>query len=150
MEFSQEEIESVLKDVVSLFLIPKFRELGMNASGEWENSIEVRGNEIWGRDYTQYLVEGRPPNNNQDPEALRRWAVWAGSTFIKDWANNKGVNINPIAIAYKIGREGTEYYPQGTDLLEVLSSKEVEQFISDELSRFIIVKVQEEFKRAFK
>lgn len=150
MEFSQEEIESVLKDVVNLFLIPKFRELGMNASGEWENSIEVRGNEIWGRDYTQYLVEGRTPNNNQDPEALRSWAVWAGSTFIKDWANNKGVNINPIAIAYKIGREGTEYYPQGTDLLEVLSSKEVEQFISDELSRFIIVKVQEEFKRAFK
>ena len=150
MDFSKEEIEPIIKEVINLFLIPKFQELGMNASGEWEATVEARGNEIWGRDYTQYLTEGRPPNENQEPDALRRWAVWAGSTFIKDWANDKGISAPPIAIAYKIARDGTDYYPEGTDLLEVLNSKEVESFIAKELGRLVVVRVEEQFKRAFK
>src|SRR5690606_24255680 len=114
----QEEIERIVTDVINLFLIPKFRELGMPASGEWEQNVQARSNEIWGRDYTEYLVQGRPPNEARGHEALAKWAVWAGNTFIKDWAIAKGVNIDPIAIAYKIAREGTDYYPEGTDLLE--------------------------------
>lgn len=149
IEIPQEEIERIITDVINLFLIPKFRELGMPASGEWEQNVHARGNEIWGRDYTEYLVLGRGPNQDQSPEALKRWVGWAGSTILKDWVQAKGLNINPYAVAYKIAREGTDYYPEGTDLLEVLYSFEVTNYIAQEVGRFIVTHFQTEFKREF-
>jgi len=148
-QFSKEEIEPIIREVIIRFLIPKFRELGMPASGQWEQEVEARANEIWGMDYTEYLVDGRPPNTNDDPDAIRRWAVWAGSTFIKDWAEAKGVNIPPIAIAYKIARDGTDWYPEGSDLLDVLSEPEVIDFINEELGKIIIERVKKQFEGAF-
>lgn len=148
-QFSKEEIEPIIREVIIRFLIPKFRELGMPASGQWEQEVEARANEIWGMNYTEYLVDGRPPNENQDPDAIRRWAVWAGSTIIKDWAEAKGVNIPPIAIAYKIAREGTTWYPEGSDLLDVLSEPEVIDFINEELGKIIIERVKKQFEGAF-
>lgn len=145
----QEEIERIITDVINLFLIPKFRELGMPASGEWEQNVHARSNEIWGRDYTEYLAQGRPPNQDQSPEALKRWVGWAGNTILKDWVQRKGLNINPFAVAYKIAREGTDYYPQGTDLLEVLYSQEVTDYIAQEVGRIIVAHFQTEFKREF-
>lgn len=147
LEIPDEVIERVINEVIDLFLIPRFRELGMPATGEWEQNAHARVNEVWGRDYTEYLVNGRPPNENQDPEALRRWAVWAGSTFIKDWAQAKGVPIDPIAIAYKIGRDGTDWYPNGSDLLEVLESQEVTDYIREQLTIFITAQVELKFRR---
>lgn len=148
-QFSQEEVEPIIREVIIRFLIPKFRELGMPASGQWEREVEARGNEIWGMDYTEYLVDGRPPNTNDDPDAIRRWAVWAGMTFIKDWADAKGVNIPPIAIAYKIAREGTTWYPQGSDLLDVLYTQEVIDYINEELGKILVEKIKKQFERAF-
>jgi len=148
-KFSKEEVEPIVREVINRFLIPKFRELGMPASGQWERELEARGNAIWGMDYTEYLVQGRPPNADQSPDAIRRWAVWAGSTFIKDWAQAKGVNAPPIAIAYKIARDGTTWYPDGSDLLEVLYSQEVTDYISEELGKILVFKVKEEFKREY-
>lgn len=145
-----QEIEKIVDEVIQRFLIPKFRELGMRASGEWEENVHARGNEIWGRDYTEYLSDGRPPNKDQDPEALHRWVGWAGSTFLKDWVQNKGLNVSPYAVAYKIAREGTDWYPNGSDLLEVLESKDVVDFINEGLSVFIIRDVTLEFKRYVK
>lgn len=150
MEFTKEEIEPIINEVIDLFLIPKFRELNMDASGEWEQNVEARGSEIWGRDYTEYLVDGRPPNSDQSPEAMKAWVGWAGSTFLNDWVNNKGLNINPYAVAWKIAREGNNYYPKGTDLLEVLNSQEVKDYITESLGRIITVKVEQEFKRQFR
>jgi hypothetical protein len=121
----------------------------MPASGKWEAELEARGNQIWGMDYTEYLVNGRPPNNDQDLDAIKRWAVWAGNTFIKDWAQAKGVNIPPIAIAYKIARDGTDWYPEGSDLLEVLYSQEVIDYINEELGKILVVKLNKQFERAF-
>ena len=147
--FTNEEIEKVIDEVIHLFLIPKFQELNMRASGEWEQSVEARGNEIWGRDYTEYLENGRPPNLDQSPEALKRWVGWAGSTFLADWAIDKGLSINPYAVAYKIAREGTDYYPEGTDLLEVLESQEVLDYITTQLTRFAVERVQTIFNNEF-
>lgn len=150
MEFTKEEIEPIINEVIYLFLIPKFRELNMDASGEWERNVEARGSEIWGRDYTEYLVDGRPPNRDQSPEAMKAWVGWAGSTILNEWVNNKGLNINPYAVAWKIAREGNNYYPKGTDLLEVLNSQEVKDYITESLGRIITVKVEQEFKRQFR
>lgn len=150
MEFTSEQIEPIISEVINLFLIPRFLELNMESSGEWINNVEARGNQIWGRDYTEYLVDGRPPNTNQDPQAMKAWVGWAGSTVLNDWVRNKGLNISPYAVAWKIAREGNNYYPNGTDLLEVLESEEVRDYITERLGRIITVQVQQEFNRQFR
>lgn len=150
MEITSEQIEPIISEVINLFLIPRFLELNMESSGEWINNVEARGNQIWGRDYTEYLVDGRPPNTNQDPKAMKAWVGWAGSTVLNDWVRNKGLNINPYAVAWKIAREGNNYYPNGTDLLEVLDSEEVRDYITERLGRIITVQVQQEFNRQFR
>lgn len=149
MEITDEEIEAIVRNIINIFLIPKFRELGMPASGEWEDNVEARRNEIWGTQYTKYLVEGRPPNTDQSPEGLRKFVGWAGSTFIKEWVRDKGIPDNPYAVAYKIAREGTKYYPQGTDLLEVLSTQPVFDYINEQLGKIVILRVQQQFQREF-
>lgn len=141
------EIESIIYGVITDFLIPRFRELGMPASGEWENTVEARKNEIWGRDYTEYLVQGRPPNANQDPQALKAWVGWAGSTFLSQWVRDKGIAANPFAVAWKIARSGTRYYPEGTDLLEVLNSQEVEEYIVGRYTDLVVRQVTNDFNK---
>lgn len=133
------EIERVLTEVVNRFLIPKFIDLGMNATGDWINALEVRVNEntgeIWGLDYTEFLVNGRPPNKNQDKKALAKFAVgmFYKNESYKRWLSARGLNEYGIQIAYKIAKEGTSYYPSGTDLLEVLESNDVSNYIYKEL-----------------
>ena len=72
-----EEIEQLIWLVVYQFLIPKFNELGMKASGQWLDalSVKVNGNrgEIWGTDYTQYLVNGRANGNRPPIQVLEKW-----------------------------------------------------------------------------
>lgn len=135
------EFETILTNVINLFLIPKFNELGMKASGEWEENIEAKGNEIWGRDYTEYLTKGRPPNESQNEDDIIRFAKWASATFIGDWVEDKGLDLSPFAVAYKIAKEGTKRYrryPKGSDLLEVLETPEVRDYINTELSKILI------------
>lgn len=144
------EFETILSEVNELYFKPKFMALGMNASGEWVQNLEARKDEIWGRDYSEYLALGRTPNKDQSPEAVRRWVGWAGSTFLDKWVKDKGLSLNPYAVAYKIAREGTSYYPQGTDLLEVLSSDEVGDYINKRLSEKLAPIIAEEIKLKIK
>lgn len=137
----QDVIVEILNKVVDEFLVPKFYELNMNSSGKWLKSLAVEAENnvgvIKGQDYTKYLVQGRGPNSDQDPEALRAWAVYYGRTVIADWARAKGVTIDPIAIAYKIARDGTTWHQKGgSDLLEVLSTPEVKAFINRNLAEY--------------
>jgi hypothetical protein len=140
MLIPEAKIEEILNEVIRLYLIPKHKALGMEASGEWINSLESKGNTIRGSKYTEQLVWGRRKNDNQDPEAIRRWAVGVGSPggYIHEWAKAKGVSIPPIAIAYKIAREGTTWHQRGgSDLLEVLETPEVQKYINGRLGRYL-------------
>ena len=139
---SKSDQEQILRGVVNDILIPKFISLGMNASGEWINSLEVRGDEIWGRDYTRYLAKGRGPNQDQDPEALKKWVGYYGRTVFAKWVQDKGLQINPFAVAYSVARKGNKYYPQGTDLLEVLSSEATRKYIEDRAAAIMIPNYQ--------
>lgn len=122
-----EKIIEVMQEVIDNYLKPKFIELGMNASGEWLNSLEPRaynGNgEIWGRDYTYYLVNGRAGGSMPPITPLVNWVGNKLGIYGKE-----GLSV-AFAVAKKIEREGTDYYPNGTDLLEVLESPEVTQFV---------------------
>lgn len=144
MEIPNEIVERVLNEVVERFLKPKFISLGMNASGDWLNALEVRGSEIWGMDYTEYLVRGRSGGTRPPIAPLIRWV---GQKF---GLSGQEAISTAYAVATKIEIEGTNYYPNGTDLLEVLESREVKEFVMRELSQYVIKEVNQTFVRQAK
>lgn len=146
IQISEELYLNVLQGVIDNFLKPKFIELGMNASGEWLNTIQPRivegRGEIWGMDYTYWLNNGRGPNQDQSPEALKAWAYYYGINVIQPWAQSKGIVFdNPIAIAYSIAKKGTKSRPERIDFLEILNSNEVKQYIYTNLGQALTAKI---------
>lgn len=148
MNISKEFIEQVLSEIVEKFLIPRFKDLGMNASGQWIDSLSVeydgKNGIIKGQDYTKYLVEGRPGGTMPPINVLI------------DWVQNKlglsgqeAVNV-AWAVGMKIKREGTDYYPNGTDLLEVLQSPEVTTYFNARVSGYLIEEIKLTFNRELK
>ena len=154
--WTDREVQEVMTDVIDLFLIPRYHELKMKASGEWERTLEAERsgtNEavIRGRFYSEFLAKGRGQNRDQSPEGLRRWAVWAGKTFIKEWADQKGVSADPIAIAYNIAKNGTSWKRRGgSDLLEVLTEPETIKYVQDRLKAIAVPKITEHLQRSAK
>ena len=154
--WTDREVQEVMTDVIDLFLIPRYHELKMKASGEWERTLEAERsgtNEavIRGRFYSEFLAKGRGQNRDQSPEGLRRWAVWAGKTFIKEWADQKGVSADPIAIAYNIAKNGTSWKRRGgSDLLEVLTEPETTKSVQDRLKAIAVPKITEHLQRSAK
>lgn len=136
MVVPDELIRETIEEVVERFLKPKFIALGMNASGEWLRSLEVRTSlnrgEIWGMDYTEYLANGRIPGKRPPIAPLVRWV---GYKFGK--TGQEAINA-AFAIANKIAAEGTEYYPIGTDLIDFLASQEVQSFINKKIGDYLL------------
>ena len=95
-------------------LVQNYNDLGLRASGNWEESLSEfneLNNDVYrfgisGNDYTQYIENGRRPNQNQSKEVLAKWVGWAGNTIIKDWVQDKGLSLNPFAVAWKIALSG--------------------------------------------
>ena len=142
MTIPAEKVQEILEEVIEKFFKPKFIELGMNASGKWLNSLSVEASDgkgiIKGMDYTYYLVNGRAPGNMPPIQPL---VEWVGHKF---GITGNEARSAAFAIATKISREGTSYYPDGTDLVEVLSSPEVISYINSQISREleVIVKLE--------
>lgn len=139
MRLPDDIIISTMQGVIDLYLIPKFNELGMNATGNWIESLDARavdGNgEIWGMDYTYWLQNGRSPGAMPPVSAL---IPWVSAKLGK--GGREGVSI-AWAVAKKIQREGTDYYPEGTDLLDVLSSKEVIDYVYGQFGEAFMVEI---------
>lgn len=103
-------------------LIENYKRLGLKASGKWaeslESFIEQNGKQktigISGQHYTFYIQNYRGKNKKQSDEDVRKWVGWAasegleskGGSFISNWVKDKGLIINPFAVAYKIARKG--------------------------------------------
>lgn len=64
-------------------------------------------------------------------------------------SGNEGVGI-AYAIQNKIAKEGTEYYPNGTDLLEVLESNEVKNYIYKKMAQNISLQLRSDIQRRLK
>ena len=123
-------------------LIENYNRLGFKSSGNWAQELETQVTfnqslvniRFLGAQYTEYLVNGRAPNKNQDQERLIAFVGWAGSTWLKDWVNRTGINANPYAVAWKIGREGIEVPNEnnpGTLVSDVLNRREVDLLVNE-------------------
>lgn len=121
-------IKAAMQGVIDEFLIPKFISLGMNASGKWIESLQADAiggvGYIRGLDYTWYLANGR--SNLGDAPPVQPLISWVGNKF---GLYGEDAKRAAFAIRHKIKEKGTDYYPQGTDLLEVLDSIEVQQYL---------------------
>lgn len=139
MTIPDEIIIQTMQGVIDNFLKPKFISLGMNASGSWLNSLQARyenGNgAIYGMDYTYWLANGRKPGTSPPVSALIPWVT---AKFGVGGNEARGI---AFAVANKIKKEGTKYYPNGTDLLEVLNSTEVLNYIYLQFKEGITVEI---------
>ena len=144
--FDIEEIEDLLRRVVELFLIPRFRELGMPATGEWQQNLEVvaypENGKIRGRDYSQQLALGRKPGKRPPVAPLQKWAM------AKFGVGSKEALGMAYAIAKKIEKEGTTWHQRGgSDLIEVLEEPRVLAYIETELTAIAKARVAQQLIR---
>lgn len=129
-------INEIMQEVINRLLIPRFDALGMNASGEWKRSLEVRTDvnkgEIWGRKYTEQLVYGRKPGKRPPIAPIEQWV---NQKLGYSGSQARGM---AFAIATKIAKEGTDYFQEGgTDLLEVLNQPDVIQFVNERVGEYL-------------
>jgi hypothetical protein len=137
------ELETKINDAleqVKKELVNSYNSKGLRASGKWEKELESfyqnTGNGyqlgILGASYSEQLQNGRLPNKNKSPEGLRAWVGWAGSTFLKDWVKDKGLDISPFAVAWKIAREGVKVpnsFNKGGLVSDAINDETIQRFI---------------------
>jgi hypothetical protein len=89
-----------------LDLIKSYKEKGFEASGDWVKDLTAQSQvtpfkiniKMLGSDYTFYMINGRKPGKMPPVNPIRKW--------IED----KGLKLNPYAVAKKIQEEGTLQY----------------------------------------
>ena len=144
-KISDEIIIEAIQGVIDNFLKPIFISLGMNATGRWLDSLEARavnGNgEIWGMDYTYWLANGRKPGKMPPVSAL---IPWVNAKF--GVGGKEAIGI-AWAVATKLKNEGNNYYPDGTDLLTVLESQEVKQYLIGKFETFFSIEINKILKK---
>jgi hypothetical protein len=123
-------------------LIANYKRLGLKASGKWESDLESKIEEKPGRyiisflgsKHSQFMVNGRLRNASQTPESIRAFVGWAGSTFLAQWVKDKGLNISPFAVAYKIARQGIKVpnrFNSGTLLSDIINDQRISDLLGD-------------------
>lgn len=136
------KFEEILNDVIRLYLIPKHKELGMEATGEWIKSLESKGNVIRGRKYTEQLVYGRNAGKAPPIAPIEKWVN------AKFGISGKQATSFAFAISKKIAKEGTTWKAKGgSDLLEVLETKEVKDFIQKAIGKYYTTELTLQIQR---
>ena len=125
-------------------IIANYNAKGRKASGRFEREtyvqVDTNKGAIMAPRYAGVMPFGRRPNFNQDPKAIKSWVGWAGSTILKDWVQNKGLSINPYAVAYKIARKGiAEPTPPNGLVTEVVDDEAIKE-LGRRLAQDIIVR----------
>lgn len=129
-------------------LIANYDALGLRASGEWADSLQEFQDKtsegvrigMLGQRYTGAIESGRSPNTDQSPEALKAWVGWAGNTIIEQWVNDKGLDLNPFAVAWKIALRGWHVpngYNEGGLVSDVITKERLDK-LNRQLALFYI------------
>lgn len=138
-----------------------YDQLGLKASGKWKKSLEPfysdKSNRISlgvkGEHYSEYLENGRRPNEKNTPKNWRGWATWAtsdkfeGGGFISKWAKDKGIGGNAFGIAYNIAKNG--WYNKGGLVSNVINKKAIDE-LAENLSLHFIESVSSDIRNILK
>lgn len=121
---------------IAIDMAEKHIQLGMKASGEWLDSLEVEATEtsvkLKANHYTRQLVSGRAGGSFPPIDAIKKWIN--DKNIIANIQGNITVSSLAFLIARKIAREGTEYFKQGgTDLVDAIVTPERIQSIIDKV-----------------
>lgn len=109
-------------------LIATHKALGQEATGKWIKNLEAI-TEITesnlkglfkGLDYTEQLTQGQAPGTWADRESIIEWIK------AKPITPSDNISIESLAflISRKIYNEGTDYYPDGTELIDSVITPE--------------------------
>ncbi len=139
-----------LLQVLADDFVTKHRELGMKATGDWERSVEVQVKDFSGwilaNEYSLWLIQGRRPGTLPPINPIERWV----KAKFGDSEDSRNI---AWAVATKIKNEGTNYYPEGTDLLDgVLTDQranEIFEKLGAQVNLIIAEDLQRDFKEAF-
>ena len=136
-------------------LIDKYRSMGLKASGAFEEGLTTETSEtktaIWTVPHTWFMVHGRNKNQSNDKETIKKWVGWAGSTFLKKWVADKGLDISPFAVAYKIAREGIRVpnqYNEGTLISSVINDNSISGLLS-QMGIYIIKDIKTDIQKTW-
>lgn len=136
-----DELNNLAKD-----FIDKYDELGMRASGEWADAVEVQADNLSGKilgiDYTDQLVQGRAPGSMPPVSPIEDWVK---SKFGLSGREATGA---AWAIATKIKNEGTTWYKSGgSDLVDGVLTQERQSQISQKVGLDLTVTIREQLIR---
>ena len=125
-------------------IIANYNAKGRRASGGFESKtyvqIDTNKGAIMAPAYSGVMLFGRRANFDQDKKAIKNWVGWAGSTFLKDWVQNKGLSISPYAVANKIARNGiAEPTPPNGLVTEVVNADAIRE-LGNRLAKDLIVR----------
>jgi len=134
-------------------LIGNYERKGLSASGTFADGLQVKTTEyqstMTSLPYVGVMVTGRKPNENQTPAALRAWVGWAGSTFLRDWVHDKGLDLNAYAVAWKIAREGIKVpnaHNDGRLLDDTFTTERMEE-LNRQLGKLYATTITSEIKK---
>lgn len=144
---SPEETEEILNKVIELFVMPRFQELGMRASGNWEENVTGKSTglntgAIIGPDYTESLTKGTPPGTLVPIPDLVKWAK-AKLNLSEEQATGAA-----YAIQKRIFENGTTWYQEnGSDLMEVLEEPRTVQYVQEQVGGKFQLKIEDQLRR---
>jgi hypothetical protein len=128
-------------------ILDNYNRSGMRASGKFEKGLIVKDLssdftiqiQLHGAPHSKFVEGGRNPTNPNAPKGSPTLAE-----IIKQWAIDKGIQINPFAVARKIHKEG--WKPRSLQTIgrpiisSVINSQEVSK-LSKDISKDIIVQL---------
>lgn len=136
IEFQEEILRKEL-EVLKEDLIRRHEELGMRASGAWQQSLQVSANgvagllkgAVSGLDYTYYMQHGRRGGKMPPIAAIEQWIKSKGIIAIE-----RRVKVSALAwaIAKKIAKDGTKRSREGEKpafIEEVITPERVQDII---------------------
>lgn len=138
--------------LLKIDLIKKYDELGMRASGNWANSLEVQvkgfSATLTGEKYSEQLEFGRKSGKQPPSEAIEQWIRDKGlSNRIE---GNISISSLAYLIARKIAREGWKRDGYGgVELISQVVTPERMQSIIDRVTTEYIPVFEKEIKLMF-
>lgn len=140
-----ETMEKVLRN----FILPAY-ESKAKATGNWGEALEVilgsepNSVEVWGADYSMFTEVGRREGKQPPTPNLIRWVE---AKF--GYSGDKAVSV-AWAVANKIKNKGTDTNQNPHNLISLLHSDEVENYIIHELSDVVRANTRTILSDAFK